>query len=76
MTLVWSEGGVTPTSGWMSMPFERVEFGDDHPTWRGGDFVIMRDVYEVWWEVVNLKTNMKVARALGSGVNPPRRGHG
>ena len=56
MALVWSEGGKTPTSGWMSQPLERVAFGDDHPTWMCGDFVLMKDAYEVWWEVHDLKS--------------------
>ena len=76
MTLVWSEGGKTPSSGWMSQPFERVDFGDEHPTWICGDFVLMKDAYEVWWEVHDLKSNKVVARARASGAQPPRRGHG
>ncbi len=58
------------------MAFERVAGGDEQPKWRAGDFVLQKDVYEVWWEVVNLKTNMRVARARGKGDEPPRRGHG
>jgi hypothetical protein len=76
MALVWSEGGKTPTSGWMSQPFERVKFGDEHPTWRAGDFVLMKDAYEVWWEVHDLLSHEVVARARASGALPPRRGHG